>query len=712
MHRSTNITPPPFPRERGAISGHEVSIYTVSILNRNEYLVEKVFQDKYHFHRDLPLEILEFVCTHLSQTTLRYGVNQVCKKWHEVSNRFIRRAGIWKPVQGAQELLLEQWSKINTLELWFNKDPEFPTIYIPGYTNLFFWKAFAATITASEQEVKQDDNIDNNNNGDDKKSDFSMPPSLLHTIRHLELRGSNMNYLDIAPKLRVSLPWTVYARLTHGDNDDLIVDVPEPEIDPATAHFPRKPWVIPPPKDFPDRYRLQKFSVSGVNTHLRILERLLVTCPDLRVFKANNTIVNMFIRQRGEDAERNSRQRLIDLAAKHCPKLEWYNFHRLENSATDEIHLEYIARTFPHHKFLSMTFCGSQETMPFNPAAKDLLSRITVLDIQPSPYVSVMSETLNRILCLTPDLLHLHCLKADLCTSTLWKPPAPVQPATVPVFANSETGTANTLTIDSSTPATWQLYNLKTLEMSLGNGSTMIDFTDYISQHRLFRNLVTFNLKIPSLKVGQRMTFVHPRKPATFAASPTGTTPAPAASNTLGYCKQYSSVAALTLEPERFPNELLALRGLRCLEECILRAADVPGMILAKDFEFLRRRDDFQTITFIPKRRKSSAKYIAAVDTVSTNHSSSRKNKGRRASVTVNNELDGTDDADEDEDDDDDREVKGEQMKTKTFWPKLNTFHIYYLKISPFISTSTLTYGVEQIRPGVAVSFQYRDILS
>jgi hypothetical protein len=173
-----------------------------------------------------------------------------------------------------------------------------------------------------------------------------------------------------------------------------------------------------------------------VNTHLRILERLLVTCPDLRVFKANNTIVNMFIRQRGEDAERNSRQRLIDLAAEHCPKLEWYNFHRLENSATDEIHLEYIARTFPHHKFLSMTFCGSQETMPFNPAAKDLLSRITVLDIQPSPYVSVMSETLNRILCLTPDLLHLHCLKADLCTSTLWKPPAPVQPATVPVFAN------------------------------------------------------------------------------------------------------------------------------------------------------------------------------------------------------------------------------------------------------------------------------------
>ncbi|KAG0287672.1 hypothetical protein BGZ96_008439 [Linnemannia gamsii] len=734
---------------------------------------------------ELPLEILELVCTHLSQTALRYGVNQVCKKWHEVSNRFIRRAGIWKPVKGTQELLLEQWPKINTLELWFGQDPESPTISIASYTNLLFWSAFAAAITAStstEQEARQEVTKDNSNNNseNDRKSDLAIPLSLLQTIRHLELRGSSVYSLDIAPKLRghlqfvesftittvyynaniplftiladfpslrtltAPLQYTTQARLTHGDSDDNIVDVPEPEIDPETAHFPRKPWVIPPPKMFPERYRLQTFSVTGVSTNLHILERLLVTCPDLRVFKANNTYVNMFIRQRSEDAEHNARQRLIDLAAKHCPRLEWYNFHRLEYSATDGIHLGHISRTFPNHKFLSMTLGVNQEMILDNLVAKDLLSRITVLDIQPSPYVNVPSEAVDRILCLTPNLLHLHCLKANLCTGSLWKPPAPVQPTPIPFFTHvrdrkryernerrkarqqalarfqppstittneRETDATNTPTINPLTPDTWQLYSLKTLEMSLSTRSTMVAFTNYISQHRLFRNLVTFNLQIPSLKVGQRMTFADPKKPTAVATSHAGTTPVTAASNAPGGCKQYSSVTAPPPEPERFPNELLALRGLRCLEECALRPKDIPGMILAKDFEFLRRKGDFQTMSFIPKRRKSSAKSSTLVDPASTdNFSSARKSKGGSSQVKGDSENDGTDDDDEDGDEDDEGEEKWERMKT--FWPKLNTFHVYYISISPFISTSKLTYGVEQIRPGVAVCFQHRAILS
>lgn len=734
---------------------------------------------------ELPLEILEFVCTHLSQTALRYGVNQVCKKWHEVSNRFIRRAGIWKPVNGVHEFLLEQWSKINTLELWFGQDPEFPTIPIATYTNLSFWSAFAAAITAStststEQEGRQDDTTSSNETK--KKSDFSMPSSLLQTIRHLELRGSSVYNLDVATKLRghlqfvesftittvyfnatiplftiladfpslrtltAPLLYTIHARLTHGDSDDNIVDVPEPGIDPATAHFPRKPWVIPPPKMFSDRYRLQRFSTTGVSTNLRVLERLLVTCPDLRVFKANNIDVDMFIRQPGEDAERNARQRLIDLAAKHCPRLEWYNFHRLESSATDGIHLGYIARNFPDHKFLSMTFGGNQEMIPDTPVAKDLLSRVTVLDIQPSPYVNFRSEALDRILCLTPNLLHLYGLRASLSTSSLWKPPAPVQPAPTLFFTHvrdrkryernerrkarqqalarfqpppiippneSETDVASTRTFSLSTPVTWQLYSLKTLEMGLSNGSTVVTFTDYISRHRLFRNLVTFNLKIPSLKVGQRMTCTDPKKPAAVAPSPAGTTPALAATRTSGDCRQFSSVAAPPPELKRFPNELLALRGLRCLEECILRTIDVPGMILAKDFEFLRRRGDFQTMSFIPKRRKSSTKSPTSDDPVSTDNSfSAHKNKAGSASVTSDNENDGTDGDDEDGDENDEGEENWEQMKTETFWPKLNTFHVYFHRILPFISTSKLTYGVEQIRPGVAVCFQHRAILS
>ncbi|KAF8940706.1 hypothetical protein BGZ47_007632 [Haplosporangium gracile] len=734
---------------------------------------------------EIPLEILEFVCTHLSQTTLRYSVNRVCKKWHEVSNRVIRRAGIWKPVNGAQEPLLQQWFKINTLELWFSQDPEFPTVYITGNSNLAFWNTFAATITAStstERDAQQDDT----SNYNDKKSDPSVPSSLLQTIRHLEMRGMSMGYVDIAPKLRghlqfiesltittvhyyasiplftvladfpslrnftVSLPTNIFAHLRHGDDDDHIADQPEPAVNPETAHFPRKPWVIPPPKMFSDRYRLQRFSVTGVGTHLRVLERLFVTCPDLRVFKANNTTVDMYIRHRGEDADHNARQRLIDLAAKHCPRLEWYNFHRLDHSATDEAHLGCIAHTFPDHKFLSMTLGGYQETMPNNPAARDLLSRITVLDIQPSPYVNLEPKTLNRILCLTPNLLHLYGVKALARTNDLWQPPAPVRP--VPrLFINvrhrkrcernerrearqqalaryqpspvatttgeSETDENNSFIVDPSIPVTWQLYNLKTLELSLSGGSTMVTFTDYISRHRLFRNLVTFNLLIPSLKVGQRVNFADPKKPAAInAASPSATTPVSATYNASGNGgKQHLPVAAPPPKPERYPNELLALRSLRCLEECILRTTDVPGMILAKDFEFLRRKEDFQTMSFIPKRRKSTTKSSTMIDPFSTEQSSSVARKDKRsASITGDNEKDSPndDDDDEDEDDDDEGEEQQERLKTETLWPKLNTFQVYYVKILPFISTSKLAYGIEQVRPGVAVRFQHRAILS
>ncbi|KAG9068421.1 hypothetical protein KI688_010689 [Linnemannia hyalina] len=720
---------------------------------------------------ELPLEILEFVCTHLSQTTLRYGVNRVCKKWHEVSNRFIRRAGIWKPVNGAQELLLQQWSKFDTLELWFNTDPEFMSAYIAGYINHAFWESFAAAITAPTP-TELDTQSDNTN---DKKSDSSGPSSfLLQTIRHLEMRGKTMGYGDVALKFRghlqfiesftitttqyytyiplftilkdfpslrsftVDLPYTTYAQVKHGDDDDLIGDQPEPAINPETAHFPRKPWVIPPPKVFPDRYRLQRFSVSGVGTHLRVLERLLVTCPDLRVFNANNNIVNMHIRQLSVDAERNARHRLIDLAAKHCTLLEWFNFHRLQHTPTDEAHLENIVRTFPNHKFLSMTLGGNQVTTLGNPSSRDILSKITVLDIQPSPYMPQQAHLLNRILCLTPNLLHLHGIKAHFWTGCLWQPPAPVQPAPKLLFNNvrdrkryernarrearqqalaryrstlattttneSEMDVNNTLAGDPSTPVTWQVYNLKTLELSLTGGSTMVDFTDYVSRHRLFRNLVTLNLLIPSLKVGQRVNFADPKRSAAITATSSATTtPAP--------------VVAHPPEPERYPNELLALRSLRCLEECILRTMEVPGMVLAKDFEFLRRKEDFQTMSFIPKRRKSTtAKSFTATDPIFTEQSSSasRKNKKRSSSVAGGNEkeiLNEDDEYEDDNEDDEGEEQEQERLKTETFWPKLNTFYVYSHKIPPYIWTSKLIEGIEQARPGVAVRFQYRDIL-
>ncbi|KAF9131343.1 hypothetical protein BGW39_001954 [Mortierella sp. 14UC] len=704
-------------------------------------------------------EILEHICTHLSQSTLLYSVNRVCRKWNEVSNRLIRRAGTWKPVKDAQEQLLQQWSKINTLELWCHRDPECPIRYISSTTRAFFWNALIAAITETkptEQGAQKDgtDTANNNHNNSYNKADLAAASSLLCTIRHLRLQDLTMSYyyamqklyghfqfiesltittanhymnlplfaiLTDFPALKVlnlPLEHCLNSELTHGDDDDKIDDTPEPEVDPETASlFPRQPCVIPPPKMFPDRYRLQEFDVGGLCTHLRVLERLFVTCPDLRVFKANNLDVNMHIRQQGEDAEHNARQRLIDLAAKHCPKLEWYNFCRLGPLATDGDHLASIARAFPQHRMLSMTFGGHQYEMSTILAARDLLSRITLLEICPPGSARAQSMRTNRILCLTPNLLHLVAPKLYFHTGCFWQPPTPAEPKPKPIFhtirdrkrhernerrkarqqalaryqprpaaAISASPTLTTTIsndntndgsetdeddnneqeeeqvegsptpIDPSIPVTWQLYNLKTADMSLHGQSDMVPFTRYISRHKLFRNLVSFKFTVPELRVAQRKTFANLKKPA---AATITTTP------TAVYTSVSSFLPPPLPEPARFPNELLALYGLRCLEECVLRTTAVPGMLLASDFEFLSRKADFQTMFFLPE-----------TDNTKKEEREAEKDEG--------------------------------QWKNETFWPKLATFHVYYSEISPLVNTSKLVAGIERIRPGVSVRFQFR----
>lgn len=59
--------------------------------------------------------------------------------------------------------------------------------------------------------------------------------------------------------------------------------------------------------------------------------------------------------------------------------------------------------------------------------------------------------------------------------------------------------------------------------------------------------------------------------------------------------KQHYSVPVPQLEPARSTNKLLNLHRSRGVEVCDLRETFVPGMILARDFEFLRWREDCQT---------------------------------------------------------------------------------------------------------------------
>jgi hypothetical protein len=680
---------------------------------------------------ELSVEILGLVCTHLSQSTLRYGFSQVCKKWHEVADRFINHTGTWLPLDGVQEQLLQQWPRLKTLELWFNLrrlhpiEPEFIS------TKTASWNTFAAAITEPIST-----NIKGKvYSGDDGDSAPIASSCLLHTIRHLEIRGLYMIYSEIGPDLRGHLQFiesltiansrsnectplfTILAdfpalksfnltlcrwspkKLSHGDEeDDIDYDLEQPRVDDS--------W-----KMFPERYRLQRFCINNLRTDLRVLERVIVTCPNLREFCARDLSMDLIpqpgesndgaeLSSEAEDAEaeeqRNDRRRLCAMAAKYCPKLEWYSFH-LYSDCTDENYLEYVAHTFPDQKMHSMELYDYPERRPGKFAVRDLLSKTTVLDIEANESQGFISDSLNKILCLMPNLLHLVGSETYFSTSSLWQPPIPVEPAApkrvfatvgdrkryerrqarkqalnrsrsdVPVSAaaNDNTPTA----VDDSCPATWQVYRLKTLKLNMSYRSSVVQFTDYISQHRLFRNLVTFNLQIYSLKIGQQKTPAdYPKKYPSRHRVKDDDTPS---------------------EPTRFPNELLALRGLQCLEECILRAIRVPGTVTTRNFKFLQRKGDLQTISF---------------PTTTTTEKTVKKKKWNRRNKNSALKMSPTGDG-HDEGEDEDEEEEG-WMTERTFWPKLTAFHIHYNVIEPSTNTIKLAKGITHIRPGVVFRFQ------
>ncbi|KAF9927306.1 hypothetical protein FBU30_003335 [Linnemannia zychae] len=158
---------------------------------------------------ELPLEILELVCAHLSQTIPRYGVSLVCKKWYQVSSRFIRRAAIWTPTPGLQHTLIQQWTKFNTLELHVSGDSgtasDVSQIMTIQNCLLSFLKEITKPISDSHNDEKaskchKDDKTNHRNR--DNRAASTTPSCLLQSIRHLELRGQFVNFYDLRSQLR------------------------------------------------------------------------------------------------------------------------------------------------------------------------------------------------------------------------------------------------------------------------------------------------------------------------------------------------------------------------------------------------------------------------------------------------------------------------------------------------------------------------------
>ncbi|KAF9958318.1 hypothetical protein BGZ72_000523, partial [Mortierella alpina] len=381
----------------------------------------------------IPLELLGLVCTHLSQATLRFAVSLVCKEWYTVSKLYIRRTGVWKyPTEEQERQLLAHMPILSTLECWYGS----PSAYLspgpvltrsPGIS----WDRFRTAISAPLSFADKDQMIDS-----------TSPTCLLHHIRRLILKGPEIAWgISIFPILgpfqflqslelrmgsiriplfellnnspcltELKVMCHIYhgTQLLSGDDEDQILETPDSVIDPATAHFPRKPPVIIPPKAYPDRYKLQVFDIDHVVVKQRVLERVIATCPDLRVFKLHDINKPFWIPELSMSKHYPiDEERLWNHLKDYCPKINWYHILTVRSMHVNGLKtLERILQNRALGRFLTTSFTSKWHDLLEDLDVRRALRRVTVLEVLPVNGYPCETQYLQQLLCLMPNLLH------------------------------------------------------------------------------------------------------------------------------------------------------------------------------------------------------------------------------------------------------------------------------------------------------------------
>ncbi|KAF9430765.1 hypothetical protein BGZ76_000717 [Entomortierella beljakovae] len=684
-----------------------------------------------------PLEILEEVCYHSSQSTLRTSVRLVCKDWYTVSYQFIHRFGIWSPLSGdgSSQLLKQMNKKLDTLECWFNIDP-----YVPNSIKMLNqqltrdrWEVFREAILAPFEEGTRSNNVVALKNSRVKSSQIqqqhqshpiiqSSYKCLLHRIHSLSIRGCYIGFsevftslgsrggfkhlksliidihkghrdislfslLDDCPNLvefKVRVPHIrTKVHILRGDAYDLI------PIEISSSDNTETTQLLVEPKSYDERYNLRIFDIENCQIRHFVFEKLISTCPHLRVLKANS--LTRFGRDNTRQCKRIpiDHDKLLHHANVVCPLLEsldinfrGYPLH--EGRAIK--HIIQHEKYFPKSKRLSL----SLNILDTNGLLQDMLNykavfeRITLLEISPNDRTLHDPRFLDRILCLTPNLLDLKAPDYIFEAVFLHFPtrPVPTDPGRSPKdtrerkrleryermekrklalqrYQNSGVSLPKVeepvVIVDRS--RVWSCNNLRSLDM-LVHGKThqpyfhIFWFTSYIGTHRLFRNLVNLRLKFGSLCIGQLIEFPDDTKERDEKMNKIYQEYHP------GKTPKHSN------NGPRYFNYFAGLLGLRSIEFIRFDASQIPGMVHFSDFEFLRRKKYGETVI-----------HVVSHD-------------GDGGADDIYQDQSSEENCDEDD------------VPVETVWPRLQTLHIFYEENDVY-GIDMITSHVEDIRPGI-----------
>ncbi|KAG0037338.1 hypothetical protein BGZ82_002716 [Podila clonocystis] len=564
-----------------------------------------------------PHEILEFVCEHLSQATLRFCASLVSKQWQVVCNRFIRRVGVWKPLANDyQDALLAKLSSLNALECWAVYDPDVAVednnILLSQHRNAweyFFSRALQPFEHADLPPAPQcllhhirDFSVRFRHSAlDTHAAMLSILPGLrlLHTLNiHFESYGtvSLFTILESCPflinlKVRAVTYNALYA--IHGDAADDIPLLPPTPPTPANGTVPVEPPKAQSKPVYLQRYRLINLVLRGLVIKQSVLERVPTTCPDLRVFRVHEASKSVW-KSGGYVTEPLDRPKIMDLILAQCRKIEW--IHLALYNTSDQQSMDLMADHCPTHKSLALQ--SSEHFWELSPvSSRAILHDIIVLEVPRYEGSTFSQQALNSILRRTPNLQHLdaHGVHMD-ASSLIWGPvpyfPKPKSKREAKRFAAQDKrkqresrqvaarqaakAAAAEVAIcpfsERTIPAYWNFRGLKSLKIRTFHHMAVKDdnFFKYLIQ--FCPQLEELHLWMKYFRIGQIVKF--PDGKTTRSSS--------------GAAKGKEKIK--DTEPERLENSIVLLTGLVRMKYLTLEISnELKGILQPSDFEFMRK---------------------------------------------------------------------------------------------------------------------------
>ncbi|KAG0372449.1 hypothetical protein BGX24_000244 [Mortierella sp. AD032] len=687
-------------------------------------------------------------------------------------------------VKDFQEALLDQLcergSKVDTLECWVIDGTRHRHKKLGVSGRPWQWHDFVSAVAVREKIVMQREGGRTNTSKEEEDGvdgGGGCCRGLFGTIRNLRIFGDMIETMkmveDLKPSfaflesLKIEIMWPtqktipIFTILDDGPRlksieivigRDFVVDIVQGDNtnDAATTSNGRSTNSGLCQQGRRRNYPLERFILDGVWIDFKTSEQIILSCPELRVLKSLDISDNGNRIGRPQwdlTALQESGERLARLARNHCPNLQWchidlhYYVHR---QLYRDAHLIQLARTLPQLQCLSMMSCEFPMALPFPrsqfaslpppplhpgytificpPDLLHFFGHLTVLEIKRSETSPCHWQTLNRLLCMCPNLQELLLADMEMSTNRIGDPTLEIsdydldEPDT-PLFIDWLFDTTDQerrqreqqqqrrdfrewvlYDIDPSNvnnylrvrdgyrpiPRIWSCrHSLRVLDWGMWDLDDVGEMTRHIREYRLFGQLTVLRIAGLDLKVGQVK-----EEPRVLSKKST--------KNPLS-----TRLLAPSGPPKRYPNDLLALKSLVYLEEFVMEVTRVPGTIVPQDFEFLRRRGcDFQTTRSFPfpppPSRSSSAQRRAKNKILLSIH----------ADFVEENEKGDEEDYDSEEEN---QFGKVEAYKdVKTFWPRLTTFHINYLRAHSADATRALARGIEEayIRPGVVFRFK------